>query len=455
MANQEKTKTIVGFFKMGKGEYGEGDVFLGLTVPQSRSIAKKYRELSFPGIEQLLASKFHEERLIGLLILVEQFQAGSEKARKNIFDFYLAHLDSVNNWDLVDLSADKIVGAYLFGVSQGWSDVSFSKRESNFFPCLSSEHGQQKKILSHFENPGGVLNRLIVSEKLWERRVAMVATLAFIREGDASETLRLAEKVLGDEEDLMHKATGWMLREVGKRVSRKELELFLKKNILRMPRTMLRYAIEHFPEKDRKQWLSAGKKIRTNIMNTRIDRAFQVVSRESFVPEKIRSFSMLDEPLSIGFGQTISQPTTVRMMLEWLDPHRGDHVLDVGSGSGWTTALLSTLVGRSGHVDAVEIVPELLIFGKENCARFGIRNAFFHPAEKVFGFVAAAPYDRILVSASTKIFPRELLDQLKSGGKLVLPVGNDIWEVEKMGERGEYRLERHPGFVFVPLVRKE
>lgn len=189
-------------------------------------------------------------------------------------------------------------------------------------------------------------------------------------------------------------------------------------------------------------------------MNTRIDRAFETVSREAFVPEGMKQFSMFDEPLSIGFEQTISQPTTVRMMLEWLDPQPGDHILDVGSGSGWTTALLSTLAGPNGRVEAVELVPELLAFGKGNCARFGIMNAFFHPAEKVFGYSAGAPYDRILVSASAEIFPWELVDQLKPGGKLVLPVGNDIWEVEKTGERGEYRLERHPGFVFVPLVKK-
>lgn len=189
-------------------------------------------------------------------------------------------------------------------------------------------------------------------------------------------------------------------------------------------------------------------------MSTRIDRAFEAVQRELFVPEEMRLFSKLDKPLSIGFGQTISQPTTVRLMLEWLGPRQGDHILDVGSGSGWTTALLSKLTGPSGRVEAVELIPELLAFGKENCDRFGITNAFFHPAEEVLGFASGAPYDRILVSASAETFPSELMDQLKLGGKLVLPVGNDIWEAEKTGERGEYRMERHPGFVFVPLLRK-
>lgn len=212
------------FFKTGKGEYGEGDVFLGLTVPQSRSIVKKHGTLPLSSIEVLLASKYHEERLIGLFFLVSQFEVGSMIDRKIIFDFYLAHLDRVNNWDLVDLSASQIVGAHLFSKSTN------------------------------------VLDRFILSKNLWERRVAMVASFVFIKRGDASLTFRLAEKLLGDREDLIQKATGWMLREVGKRVSRKELELFLEKNVLVMPRTMLRYAIEHFSETDRKKWLAVGKK---------------------------------------------------------------------------------------------------------------------------------------------------------------------------------------------------
>lgn len=222
-ANAEKAKTVASFFKTGKGQYGEGDVFLGLTVPQSRSIARGYVDLPSHQIEVLLASKYHEERLIALLILVEQFQSGNDATRRSIFDFYLAHLDRINNWDLVDLSADKIVGMYLF------------KRG--------------KKIPQN----------LIRSNVLWERRVAMVATFAFIKCGDASESLRVAQSLLGDREDLMHKASGWMLREVGKRVSREELHMFLEKHAAVMPRTMLRYAIEHFPSEERKKWLSFGK----------------------------------------------------------------------------------------------------------------------------------------------------------------------------------------------------
>lgn len=223
----EKALGSARFFKTGKGEYGVGDVFLGLTVPQSRSIAKKYQELSFEDIEKLLTSKYHEERLVGLLILIGQFQSGNDTARKNAFDFYLTHLDRVNNWDLVDVSAYKIVGEYL---------------------------------LSHPESTLRILDRLIASEVLWERRVAIVASFAFIRKGDASLTFRLAEKLFNDQEDLMHKAAGWMLREAGKHVSRGGLVRFLKKNKERMPRTMLRYAIEHFSEKERKEWLSFKRK---------------------------------------------------------------------------------------------------------------------------------------------------------------------------------------------------
>ncbi len=222
--NPAKARVLAGFFKTGEGEYGEGDVFLGLTVPQSRGIAKKYRGLSFENIEKLLASKYHEERLIAILILVEQFQAGDGVVQKEVFDFYIAHSNRVNNWDLVDLSAYKIIGDFLFE--------------------------RRKKIPE----------KLICSKNLWERRMAIVATFAFLKRGTASETFRVAKRFLSDREDLMHKATGWMLREVGKRVSRDRLIMFLKKNGEKMPRTMLRYAIEHFPDKERKAWLTLKRK---------------------------------------------------------------------------------------------------------------------------------------------------------------------------------------------------
>jgi 3-methyladenine DNA glycosylase AlkD len=224
LGDAERARMSASFFKTGKDEYGEGDVFLGLSVPQSRSIVKKYGSIPFASIEVLLASKYHEERLIGLLFLVSRFEAGGEAERKMIFDFYLAHIDRVNNWDLVDLSAPQIVGAYLFGKSTA------------------------------------SLDRLIISENLWKRRVAMVSSFWFLKHGEAGVTLRLAERLLDDPEDLMHKAAGWMLREMGKRVSRKELESFLKRYADRMPRTMLRYAIEHFSETERQVWLAVRRK---------------------------------------------------------------------------------------------------------------------------------------------------------------------------------------------------
>ena len=185
-------------------------------------------------------------------------------------------------------------------------------------------------------------------------------------------------------------------------------------------------------------------------MNT-IDQAFQAVQREDFLPEEVRSHAHADRPFSIGYGQTNSQPSTVRAMLEWLEVEEGQSVLDVGSGSGWTTALLAKLVGKKGHVYAVELVPELAQFGQENCERVGITNAAFYEAEKEFGLRRFAPYDRILVSASANSLPDELLEQLHAPGRMVIPVGNSIYEVDK-DEKGDIDIKEHYGFVFVPLV---
>lgn len=183
-----------------------------------------------------------------------------------------------------------------------------------------------------------------------------------------------------------------------------------------------------------------------------ISRAFQKVSRENFVLPETKDRVEYDMPLPIGFGQTISQPTTVRMMLEWLGTMKGDKVLDIGSGSGWTTALLSQIVGPKGRVYAVEIVPELVEFGRKNCERAGTKNAEFHSAEETYGLPEFAPFDRILVSASAAQLPEELVRQLKKGGKLVVPVGNSILEITKEGKG--YKTEVHHGFVFVPLIEK-
>ena len=218
MKNPEKAKIISGFFKTGKGEYGEGDLFIGMTVPESRKIAKKYADLSFNEIRKLLKSQFHEERLVALLILVHNYQIGNEGQKNDVFDFYIRNTYLINNWDLVDLTADKIIGANLMD------------KEKN------------------------ILYNLARSRNLWERRISIIATFHFIKKDNFYETFRIAEMLLDDRHDLIHKAVGWMLREVGKKNQKAE-EAFLKKNYKKMPRTMLRYAIERFPENKKKFYL--------------------------------------------------------------------------------------------------------------------------------------------------------------------------------------------------------
>ena len=221
LADPARAKGTAAFFKTGPGEYGEGDVFIGVRVPDIRKVAQTGRGLGLADLSTLLHSKIHEERLLALIILVAQYESGDADARKERFDFYLAHLAYVNNWDLVDSSAAQIVGAELLG-------------------------RQDRRLLT----------RLAKSTVLWERRVAMIATYAFIRDGESETALRIAELLLEDEHDLMHKAVGWMLREVGKRVSEAPLRAFLETHVSKMPRTALRYAIERLPEAERKRWLA-------------------------------------------------------------------------------------------------------------------------------------------------------------------------------------------------------
>ncbi|MBU1557478.1 DNA alkylation repair protein [Patescibacteria group bacterium] len=227
LSDFEKAKNLQRFFKTGKGEYGEGDVFLGVIggVPTKRKIAKRYLDLSFNNLQNLLDSSIHEHRFIALVILNNQFikfvKLDSAEKQKEIFDFYIKNTKKVNNWDLVDTSAPNIVGQYL--LRQG-----LSKRK--------------------------ILYRLAKSENLWEKRISIISTYAFIREGEFDDTLKISEILLNDEHDLIHKAVGWMLREVGNR-NREVEEKFLKKHYLKMPRTMLRYAIEKFPEDLRQKYL--------------------------------------------------------------------------------------------------------------------------------------------------------------------------------------------------------
>jgi len=212
VANPEKAKFLQGFFKTGKGQYAEGDVFLGIVVPITRNIVKENKALPLSEIQILLDSEYHEARLAGLLFLVQQFKkTKKEDEKKEIFDFYLANARKANNWDLVDVTCKDVIGLYL----------------------LDKEDRK-------------VLYRLAESDNLWEQRIAIVSTWMFIRNKQYDDTLSLSEKLLNHKHDLMHKAVGWMLREVGKR-NRETLIDFLDKHYRNMPRTALRYAIEHFP----------------------------------------------------------------------------------------------------------------------------------------------------------------------------------------------------------------
>lgn len=217
-SNSKQAKILQRFFKTGKGEYGEGDIFLGVKVPDQRKMAGNFRELSLENLEKLLNSKIHEHRMTALFILIKKYKKVNSQEKKIIFDFYLKNIKNINNWDLVDISAPKIIGDYLLE--------------------------KPKKILCQFAK----------SKNLWKRRIAIISTHTFIRNNKFDDTLRISKILLTDKHDLIHKAVGWMLREAGKRDQKIEEE-FLKKHYSKMPRTMLRYAIEKFDEKKRKFYL--------------------------------------------------------------------------------------------------------------------------------------------------------------------------------------------------------
>lgn len=221
LADPEKAAFFPRFFKTGKGEYGEGDVFIGVTVPQVRSVVKEYRDLPLADVERLLESRLHECRLAALLMLVDQYKRGDEVQKKKIADLYLRRTDRINNWDLVDCSAYHIVGPWI-------EEVSDER----------------------------LLDKLAASKNLWEQRIAIVATFHFIRKGELAHTFRIAETLLHHPHDLLHKAVGWMLREAGKK-NQKALDDFLLTHHRVMPRTMLRYAIEKMDD-TRKQAFMKG-----------------------------------------------------------------------------------------------------------------------------------------------------------------------------------------------------
>lgn len=207
------------FFKTGPGEYGEGDQFLGVRVPMIRKVCKEFRQLSLGEVQKLIESPLHEHRMAGLIILTLQYPRASNQAKNDIFDLYMQELTkrNINNWDLVDVTCRQIVG-------------------------------------EHLQGDRGQLYELAKSNNLWERRVSIISTFAYIAKGDPSTSLELAELLLYDKHDLMHKAVGWTLREVGKRCDRQLLLDFLDQHAATMPRTTLRYAIEHLPEAQRKHY---------------------------------------------------------------------------------------------------------------------------------------------------------------------------------------------------------
>jgi len=218
LADKKTANNLKWFFKTGKGEYGEGDQFAGLKVPVQRKFAAEFNYLTLPEIQKLLKSPIHEERLISLFILVDKFRKADKKSQDRIFNFYIKNIKRINNWDLVDLSAPKIIGKHL--------------------------HEKDKVILFKFAK----------SKNLWERRISILSSFEFIRNNNFETSLQLCKLLLKDEHDLIHKAAGWMLREIGKRNLEVE-ERFLRINYKKMPRTMLRYAIEKFPDSKRKKYL--------------------------------------------------------------------------------------------------------------------------------------------------------------------------------------------------------
>lgn len=233
VATKSRADVSQRFFKTGPGEYGEGDVFVGVTMPDQRKIAKRHLDLSLEEIRQLLNSKIHEERMVGLLILTYQYPPSSDDQKRRIAEFYLQNVERINSWDLVDATAPNIVGNYL------WNKYAQSK--------------------SYHEEVMAILRPLAISSNLWERRISIVSTHYFIRRGDVAETFALAKILISDKEDLIHKAVGWMLREAGKSVGNDVLEEFMQNDKLykEMPRTMLRYAIERFHCDTRKNYLKS------------------------------------------------------------------------------------------------------------------------------------------------------------------------------------------------------
>ena len=233
LENPEQRKVLMGFFKTGKGQYGEGDEFLGLKVPETRAFVKEYRTLPLSEVQILLKSKWHEVRLCGFLILVDQYErkGTSAKEKEKILKLYLANARRANNWDLVDLSCYKILGRWL----------------------VESSASREEKLQ--------LMDNLANSDNLWEQRISIVSTMATLKAHDTSYTIRYAKHHLGHKHDLMHKAVGWLLREMGKRCGMDELRNFLSEHSTTMPRTALRYAIERMDKEEREYWMGDQHKL--------------------------------------------------------------------------------------------------------------------------------------------------------------------------------------------------
>jgi len=247
-ADPSRAMAVARFFKTGPGEYGEGDRFIGVTVPAQRIVARQFRSLPLDEADELLQSPIHEERLTALLILVDQFthaRAG-RRERDRIFRLYMKRLTCINNWDLVDTSAAPIIGGWL---AEGGAALAKQAR-----PNITK---QTRHTVARPARRGDLLGRLARSTDVWSRRAAMLATLHFIVRGDHREAIRIATLLVHDRHDLVQKAVGWMLREVGKRASAEALEQFLTRHAATMPRTALRYAIERLPPADRRRWMQA------------------------------------------------------------------------------------------------------------------------------------------------------------------------------------------------------
>lgn len=368
LSNPKQAKILQRFFKTKKGEYGEGDIFLGVSVPKQRKTANKFQTLPLEDLEELLNSKIHEHRMTALFILIKQYEKAGEREKKAIFDFYLKNTKNINNWDLVDISAPKIIGDYLL------------------------------------KKPRTVLYKLVKSKNLWKKRIAILSTFSFIRNNEFDETLKISEMLLSDERDLIHKAVGWMLREIGKRDQKTE-EKFLKKHYLQMPRTMLRYSIERFDEKKRKFYLFKKK----GIMDNFFSKKFYEIWLKQTMPEIKEWFSK-----------------EIQFLKENIKPD--SKILDVGCGFGRHMKILANF---SKEVVGIDDNDNMIKKAKDRFSNFKNVKLFLQNAQKLnfedeyFDYVICMTntFGNVL---KTKInVLKEMKRVCRKGGKIIISVYSD------------------------------